>query len=164
MIRVTVNYNPRLTQGEKELLALPNRLRNLRPLMQESIAPAFNRMLAEHWRTEGAAFGHPWAPLQPSTLAAKARHGTVGLGILHDTNHLFRTLFADRANDSRLRKIAGGLRFQANVGVPYAIYHQVGTSYMAERQVIPDPLPDSFKREVRNLIRQFILSGKVGGD
>jgi hypothetical protein len=161
VIRVEVNYNPRLSSGEKMLLALPNRMRNLRPLMQRGIAPAFNRMEKRHWDTSGAAFGHPWAPLAESTIRAKARKGTLGLGILHDTNHLFRTVFQARETDSRLRAIGAGLRFQANVAVPYAIYHQVGTSHMPERQVIPDPLPDSFKREVRGIIRQFILTGKV---
>lgn len=164
MIRVEVNYNPRLSRGEQLMLELPNRMRNLRPLMQESIAPAFDRMEMRHWESEGAAFGHPWAPLAESTIRAKMRKGTLGLGILHNTNNLFRTIFAARASDSRLRVIGGGLRFQANISVPYAIYHQVGTSRMPERQVIPDPLPDSFKRQCRALIRDFILTGKVGGD
>jgi hypothetical protein len=162
MIRVEVNYSPRLTRGEEALLALPNRLTNLRPLMIESIAPAFNQMLERHWATRGAAFGHPWAPLAASTIASKARKGTLSRGILHDTEHLFKVLFRSRSTDDRLRRVAGGLRFQANVSVPYALFHQVGTSHMPERQVIPDPLPDSFRRRVRALVRQFILTGKTG--
>jgi hypothetical protein len=158
MIRVQVNYNPRLTRVEKKLLALPARLNNLRGLMKQEIAPAFNRMLLRHWESKGAAFGHRWAPLAASTIAAKTRKGTVSKGILRDSDHLFKTLFRERSTDSRLQVVAGGLRFQGNVGVPYALYHQVGTEFMPERQVIPDPLPRSFREEVRRIILAYVYA------
>lgn len=154
MIRVEVEYNPRLTGAEKLLLALGDRLKDLRPLMREEIAPAANRMLERWWSSNG---NDTWAPLEPATVRKKIRKGTFSKGTLHDTDHLFKTLFRDRDTDSRLRVIAGGLRLSLNIGVPYAIFHQVGTSYMAERQVIPDPLPASFIKEARGLIRQFLL-------
>jgi hypothetical protein len=47
------------------------------------------------------------------------------------------------------------------VGVPYAIFHQVGTAHMPERQVIPDPLPRPFLQSLRQLLREFILTGKA---
>lgn len=159
MIRVAVNYNPRLTAAEKLMIALPNRLGNLRKLMINAVAPAFNRMMKRHWDSKGAAFGHRWAPLAPSTIEARTRKGTISKGILRDSDHLFRAVFRARATDSRLQVINGGLRFQGNVGVPYALYHQVGTSTMPDRQVIPDPLPRSFRAEVRALIRTFIRTG-----
>lgn len=161
MIRVEVNYKPRLTKGEQALLQLPNRLRNLRKLMVEGVAPAANRMLRRHWDSKGAAFGHAWAAWAPSTLAARIRKGNAGMGLLRDTDHLFRVLFRGRSTDDRLRVVAGGLRLQLNTGVPYGIYHQVGTSHMPERQIIPDPLPRSFVREVRGIVRDYLLTGKV---
>jgi hypothetical protein len=161
MINVTVNYNPRLSRAEKELIALPNRLSNLRPLMQKGIAPEFNEMMRRHWESKGAAFGHAWAPLAPSTIAAKTRRGTVGKGILRDSDHLFKAVFRARATDDRLKMVAGGIRFQGNVAVPYAIFHQVGTQFMAERQVIPDPLPRSFKATVRAIIRTYAQTGQA---
>jgi hypothetical protein len=57
--------------------------------------------------------------------------------------------------------IQGGLRLQLNVAVSYAVYHQVGTQFMPERQVIPDPLPPSFRTEVRKIIKDFALTGRV---
>lgn len=161
MIRIEVNYNPRLTRGEQQLLELPNRLRNLRRVMTDVVAPEANRMLKKHWDTKGAAFGHRWAPWAPSTLAARIRKGNASMGILRDTDHLFRTLFRARSTDDRLKVVRGGLRLQLNIGVPYGIFHQVGTSNMPERQVIPDPLPRSFVRTVRALIKDFILTGRV---
>jgi hypothetical protein len=137
-IRVEVNYSPRLSPAEQLLLSLPNRMRNLRPFMIGSLAP--------------------WAP---STLAARIRKGNAAKGILRDTDHLYKTLFRARATDNRLRVIRNGLRLQLNVGVPFAIFHQLGTSFMPERQVIPDPLPNSFIRQARHLLKQFLLTGRA---
>lgn len=162
MIRVEVQYSPRLTPSEKELLALPNRLRGLRPLMQQAIAPAATRMLERHWDSKGAAFGHRWAPWALSTLIARLRKGNAGKGLMDDTGHLREVLLRPRATDNRLRAIAGGIRLALNVGVPYAKFHQFGTKHMPVRQVIPDPLPRSFQTEVKSLVRGFILSGRIG--
>lgn len=161
IIKVSVEYNPRLTKAETALLQLPNRLRNLRPLMQQGIAPAFNVMERKHWDTRGAAFGHGWAPLAPSTIATKMSKGTLSKGILHDSDNLFRTIFKARAGDDRLKVIRGGLRFEANVGTRYALFHQLGTQFMPDRQVIPDPLPLTFRRTVLNIVREYVRSGKV---
>lgn len=164
MITVAVDYNPRLTRGEQNLLALPNRLANLRPVMVGSVAPAVNRMLIRHWESKGAAFGHRWAPWAPSTLRKRTAKGNAEKGILRDTDHLFKTLIRARSGDDRLKVIRGGLRLQINTREAKAVYHQVGTQYMPERQVIPDPLPKSFRDEVRTIIRKFILSGRVERD
>jgi hypothetical protein len=161
MIIVAVDYNPRLTKGEQALLVLPNRMKNLRPVMIASIAPAVNKMLKRHWDTLGKAFGHPWAPWAESTLRQRIKKGNAGKGLMRDSDHLFKTLFQSRVADNRLRSIRGGLRLQLNTSVPYAVYHQVGTSFMPERQVIPDPLPPTFIRQVRALLREFLLTGRA---
>lgn len=161
MIRVQVAYSPRLSTGEKRLLTLPNRLRNLRPVMQRGIAPAFNRMELRHIRSKGAAFGRRWAPWAPSTLAARIRKGNAGKGLLNDTGRMFRTLLRARENDSRLKATPNGVSINFNIGDKKAIFHQVGTSRMPERQVIPDPLPRSFMAECRAILREFIATGKV---
>jgi hypothetical protein len=160
-LRVEVNYNPRLTRGEQALLELPARLRGLRRLMIQGVAPVVNKMLKRHWDSKGAAFGHAWAPWAPSTLAARIRKGNASKGLMRDTDHLFRVLFRARSTDDRLKIVAGGLRLQLNTGVPYGIFHQLGTSNMPERQIIPDPLPRSFVRTVRDVVRVYILTGKI---
>ncbi len=161
MITVAVDYSPRLSRGEQNLLALPNRLANLRPVMIGAIAPAANRMLIRHWESKGAAFGHSWAPWAESTLRKRLAKGNAEKGILRDTDHLFKTIIRARSGDDRLKVIKGGLRLQLNTREFKAVYHQVGTQYMPERQVIPDPLPQSFTNEVRTILRKFILSGRV---
>lgn len=161
MIAVKVDYNPRLTKGEQAILQIPNRIANLRPVMRTSIAPAANRMFQRHFASKGAAFGHPWAPWSVETLRRRLAKGNASKGILLDTDHLFRALTRRRETDSRLSVVAGRLRLQLNIAVPYAVFHQVGTQFMPERQVIPDPLPRSFTSEVRAIIKDFILTGRV---
>lgn len=161
MIAVRINYSPRLTPGEREILLMPNRLRNLRPLMKRSIAPAFNAMLKRHWDSKGAAFGHKWAPWAPATRAARLRKGNAAKGLMRDSDHLFKTLFQERLTDDRLKVINGGIRFQANVGVKYAIFHQRGTEHLPIRQVIPEPLPRSFTDDVREMVHEFVATGRT---
>lgn len=151
----------RLTKGEQTLLALPNRLKNLKQLMTDGIAPAMNRMLMLHWDSEGQRFGHPWAPLEQATIRRKKRKGTLDRGILHDTEHLFKAVFRARTSDDRLRQVPGGFRLAANTKIFYAIFHQVGTQFMAERQVIPNPLPQVFVRECKNIVRVYLLTGDI---
>lgn len=151
----------KLTKAQRLLAELPNRLANLRPLMQRVVVPEVDRMMLRHWNSKGAAFGRPWAPWAAATLAKRKRKGNTAKGILRDTDHLFKALFRARASDSRLRSVPGGIRLALNTGVRHAIFHQLGTENMPERQVIPDPLPVTFVRHVRALIKDYVLTGAV---
>lgn len=142
-------------------MELPNRLADLRPLMKKVVAPEAETMLLRHWNSQGRAFGHPWAPWSEYTLARRTKKGNAAKGILRDTDHLFKTLFRARSADSRLQVVPGGIRLSLNTGVHYAIFHQVGTEYMPDRQVIPDPIPPSFVRRFRAIVKEFILTGRV---
>jgi hypothetical protein len=162
IIRVDVSITRKLTKAEQLLVQLPNRLQNLRPLMQRVIAPEVNNMLLKWWNSKGRAYGRSgWAEWAEATLAKRTRKGNVSMGILRDTDHLFKTLFRARSADSRLRLIPGGIKLSLNIVVRYAIFHQLGTENMPERQVIPDPLPAVFIKRIRSLVREFVLTGKV---
>lgn len=163
-VRVNVSMTRQLTKAEQKLVELPNRLQNLRPFMRTVIAPEVNDMLLKWWNSKGAAFGRGgWAPWAEATLEKRIRKGNAEKGILRDTDHLFKTLFRARAADSRLKSIAGGVRLALNVGVKYAAAHQYGIEgQMPARQVIPDPLPTTFVRKIRSLVRSYVLTGKMG--
>jgi hypothetical protein len=162
LIRVEVSLTRKLTKAEELLAQLPNRLANLRPLMQNVIAPEVNNMLLKWWNSKGRAYGRGgWPEWAEATLAKRTRKGNVSKGILRDTDHLFKTLFRARSADSRLRLVPGGIRLALNVGVRYAIFHQLGTENMPARQVIPDPLPGVFIKRIRSLVKEFILTGKA---
>jgi hypothetical protein len=161
-----ITYTPRLTTGMRQLLELPNRLRNLRPFVERSLAPAAAAMLKQHWDSKGAAFGHPWAAWAISTRLERIRKGNADKGILRDTDHLFRALFRSLLSPERIQTIPGGLRLSLGLSQsedPKAIFHQLGTSRMPARQVVPDPLPRSFRDVVRSMLKDYVLTGQIRG-
>lgn len=159
-IRVSVEFNVEPTRTEKRIAELPARLRNMRPLMEHGIAPATNRMLRRHWESKGAAFRQKWAPLEWETIRKRERHGTLSKGILRDTDHLFRAVFR-AAGAARIMSLSDGVRLAVSVKEAKAALHQVGTQFMPERPVIPDPLPTTFRREVTQMVRQYLRTGNV---
>lgn len=159
--RVAVNFFPRLTRGEQEIANLLDNVADFRPLMRFVVAPMTLAMLKRHWDTKGSAFNQKWAAWKPATLRARRRKGNVALGLLRDTDHLFGAIFADRPTDSRLRNIAGGLRFQLNTQVPYAPFLHFGTRFMVARHVVPSPMPEAFRRKLRATIREYLLNKRI---
>lgn len=170
MLTANITYTPRLTAAEQQLAALPSRLRNLRPLMVRGIAPLAEQMIRRHETTEGAAFGHQWQELADSTIAAKARKGTLGAGILHDTGDLFRAIYRSLTSGAAIVAINGGLRLVLGAGAlddPIERlkfrWHMLGTRRMPARQPIPSPLPRSFRDDVRKLVHDYIATGRIRG-
>lgn len=156
LLAVELEWTPTLTAAERRLLALPEKLQNLRPLMKEQIWPVTREMLERHWSTKGAAFGHRWAPWADSTRARRVAQGNAAKGLLRDTDNLFRKIFRERAVDTRLQEVRGGLRLRLDSRVRYAVYHQVGTSFMPERQIIPYPFPRNFIIAIRKIIKAYL--------
>lgn len=164
LIVTEIESSFRLTKSEIALSQLPIRIQGIGYLMREGVVPLINKLIIRHWESEGRAFGHTWAPLAPTTIERKFRKGTLSRGILHDTEHLFKALFRERTADNRLSAIPGGYRIALNTRVRYAVYHQVGTTIMPERQVFPDPLPSAFVREVKSVARLYFRTGSVVGE
>jgi hypothetical protein len=165
-----ITYTPRISPALAQLRGLSARLRDLRPLAEQSIVPAAIAMLRRHWDSKGAAFGHAWAPLAPSTMAARIRKGTAAKGPLRDTDSLFLALFRSVSSPNSVRSINGGVRVALGLdeGVDpidraKARWHQKGTARMPARQVIPSPLPRSFRDLVRALAIDYVTTGRVRG-
>lgn len=170
MLSPEITYTPRITPALENLRALPGRLRDLRPLMTQAIVPAALEMLRRHWDSKGAAFGHPWAPLAPSTLLDRIRKGTAAKGPLRDTDNLFLALFASVSSSQALQQVAGGIRLSLGLAANAdplerlkALFHQHGTSRMPARQVIPSPLPRSFRDVVRAMVLDWLATGRLRG-
>ncbi len=161
MIFVQINTSIPFTTMQRKIISLPNRLRNLQLVMRNDVAPLLNNMLRRHWESKGSAFGHKWAAWQPSTYLRRLKKGNLDKGLLRDTDNMFKALFRERSNDSRIQVDADGVEIRLQLRVPYAVFHQVGTSLMAERQVFPEPLPETFKREVRRIIRARITEAAI---
>lgn len=170
MLTPSITYSPRVSPARESLRGLPSRLRDPRPVMEQAIVPAAIEMLRRHWDSKGAAFGHPWPPLAPSTIEARIRKGTAAKGPLRDTDNLFVALFRAVSSNRSLTPINGGWRLALGLGADAspldrlkALWHQRGTSRMPARQVIPDPLPRSFRDTVRAIVRDWALTGQLRG-
>jgi len=167
-LQADVRYSPRFTAAEKQLLSFSDRMRNLKALMTDAIAPETSDMLAQHWESKGAAFGTPWAPWKPSTFRARLRKGNVAKGLLDDSGALKRSLFASVRQATRLQVINGGLRLVLTPANPeqrrkFGLLLR-GTRFMVARPPVPSPLPRSFRDRVRALTRDYVLTGRVRGE
>lgn len=158
---IAVTYSPRFSARERELAALPGRLRNLGALVALGVQPATMDLLRRHWNTRGAAFGHPWASLTRSTILARTRRGTIGKGPLRDTDTLFNAVFTQSA--TRIAITSTGARLSVSPRDPKWVFHQLGTRRMVARQVVPQPFPRSFRETIRSMARDYILTGQIRG-
>jgi hypothetical protein len=166
-LQVDVRYTPRLTAGERQLLALGDRLRNLPSFVREAFAPEATALVARQWDSKGAAFGHPWAPWKPATFRARVRKGNVGKGLLDDTGALKASLFDALRGANRIQLIPQGVRFSLAPDDPIERrkfgFLLRGAPSMVARQPVPSPLPRSFRDRLRFLTRDYLLTGRVRG-
>lgn len=161
MIRIKVPADLRFTRAERQLAALYDRLApgRLRSLMQGPVRRALNSLIKDQFASEGSAWGQRWEKLADSTRAKKLAAGVLARGILVFSGDMQKGMLRFRPQDARLQATSRGVRAEFNVGVfPYRFHHE-GTRFMPKRQVIPDPLPRSFRRDLRTIVRDYVLTG-----
>jgi phage gpG-like protein len=122
------------------------------------IQRAIRAMIRDQFTTQGG-FSGGWAHLSPSTLRAKALRGTLGKGILRDSDRLYNSVAKTRGitADTILEIQKYSLRYGTNV--PYAIYHQLGTIRMPRRPIVPDTTPQSVVDEIDEALADWIITG-----
>jgi phage gpG-like protein len=132
---------------DRELLRLAGRAGDLTFPMGR-ILDSLHRTTADQFASEGARGSGGWEPLAASTLDAKARSG-IDPRILHATGALERSLtgsggIADAHPDG----------FDFGTRVPYAQFHQQGTSRMPARKPVQPTGADrrDWIKEVQNHI------------
>lgn len=127
-------------------------VQDLREPFTDVIEPSVTQMFADQFATAGQAGGTPWAPLRPSTLAHKERHGRAGLGTLRFSNRLWGSLTKVPAPEGI--RVLEPTRYIRGTSVPYASLHQEGfpverwgrvqfrqAVQVPARPPIPDPVP-----------------------
>ena len=137
------------------LSAIERRVAEPQPLL-EAFADDAQRLLSAQFESEGIALlGASWAPLAASTLAAKEAAG-LDLRILHATLRLRDSL--ERTTADTVRRITSD---SATVGttVPYAGYHQTGTTRMPQRRIVAVRPQD--RRRWRDAVLTWAVSGEV---
>ena len=117
------------------------RAQDVRPFFQEVVERDTTALLLAQFSTEGEALGSRWAPLAPSTLAQKARHGADS-HILQDTREMMNAVTNPRHPDAIA--IVQRLRYIRSVqgrAKSIAEFHRTGTSRMPARPVLGDGIP-----------------------
>lgn len=126
---------------------------DLRPLwdrIQEDLRDSERKQ----FDSEGKQSGRPWAPLSPRYAAWKAKHYP-GNGILVRTGRL-RIAATGTGGELEVRK--SQREFLWRLLVPYAKYHQGGTSRMPQRR--PVDLSDTRRRSWTKLLQRHLVEAR----
>src|SRR5579859_2304683 len=146
---------------------------DLRPVWADVVEPTVTEFFEEQFATEGRAGGTPWAPLTPATLAAKARAGREGMGILRFTNALWGSFVnAGSAGSIRVmepQRYVRGSSLTTPSGRGLAALHQSGwiaTQWggrpfhaardVPPRPIVPDPLPQAWVLTWGDAVAKYI--------
>ena len=143
------------SRGEAAVDSLFMRIRrratDMRPIFS-GVAEAFADMESRLFASEGSSGGRTWAPLSPSYSAWKVSRGRSGQ-ILVDTGRLRRSLTQRPFG----HEVITPQRFEFGTDVPYAVYHQQGTSKMPARP--PVQSDEIFESEVARMLGPYIVDG-----
>lgn len=124
---------------------------DLRPVWH-FVELAFRQIEEDQFKSEGAiGKGGHWAALTPGYAISKAQ-AYPGAKILERTGRLRKSL-AGTTGDSV--KIVEKLEFAIGTSVPYAGYHQSGTSKMAARP--PIDFGEGQKEDMQKMIQRGLL-------
>lgn len=122
----------------------------IHPKMREAVHRAADAYDAQRYRDFNASNkgGGSWAALAPSTIRSKTRRGTVGKGILRDSDRLFLSL--KKGNPGNVnRDLPDGV--QRGTSVPYGIFHVRGTAKMPARNFLFPPDANTKTRVAGNV-------------
>lgn len=159
-------------EGEKRLAFLRGRFANPKPVLAGSVRQLIRRMLLQQRNTRGSYGGVTWPPLSDYTIKRKTRAGVAGKGPLRFNDTLYNSLLkvADANRFEEITEHGYTLRSMAVVdrgdqwdGYAYGLTHQLGLGNVPQRQIVPDPLPQSFIRDLRRVIRGYLVGVEFGG-
>ena len=137
----------------RDLIGIGRAAVDLTPVMSD-VADVLRSALTRQFDSEGRFGSGGWAPLAPSTVAAKQAAG-LDPRILHATRRLRDSLTEPGHPDQIAIARPDGLDFGSTV--PYAAFHQHGTSRMPRRR--PVQLPESMRRQIPRMIQRGIIIG-----
>lgn len=143
------------TLVDREFERFAEHAENLTPVWK-NLADLLRNVSKRQFSSEGQYASGGWAPLAPSTLAAKKRQG-LSSKILHATLALKNSLTQKSSSDQQL--IITPLQLVFGSLVEYAGFHQHGTSTMPRRP--PLDLREATRREFVRRIQRYIVTGNL---
>lgn len=157
-IRVEIDQ----TLGEQRIGRIAGRFARMEDVLQgDAVRALIGDAMRQQFATRGRWGGTPWARLKSSTVRRKRLEGTYGKGALRRTDRLYRAATEPGdAPHSRLRLFKNKVRF--DITLRYAAAHQRGTKRMPARQIIPEQMPPEFIGKLRNIVRGYLIEGRLG--
>ena len=141
-------------QIQRELLRFANYTGNAGPALQQ-IADDMREQIADQFATEGERGSGGWAPLQESTIAAKAAAG-LDPHILQATGALMESL-TGRGGDN-IEEVSDD-HLVLGSRVAYGKFHQKGTSKMPARK--PVEFSELDRRGFVRTLQRFLVEGTL---
>lgn len=139
-------------QFSREILRVGDNAANMRPAF-DKIHDTLLDVEKKQFSSQGAAYSGGWAPLAPSTVSYKARR-RLDPRILHATGAL-RKSFTTKSDLNHVYRASDDEMF-AGSRVPYARWHQLGTSRMPRRR--PFELDETVRREILKILQAHLVN------
>lgn len=140
-------------QVSRMLSRTTEKISNLRPFL-DNVAVFLEATMEEQFDTEGSRSGG-WVALSPRYAEDKlARWGSQP--ILVASGGMRRSLIG--ASGASIRRQLGGDTLEFGTSVPYAKYHQTGTSRMPMRKILD--LTSDDRRTVMKMLQRHLFTGR----
>lgn len=141
-------------EAVQRLARINGRFAKFGPDVINRIVALFRASMRQQFETEGDWGGKKWAPLARVTLERKAALGFGNKLILERTGKL-REAFTELSSDFDVT--TEGTSIVITISNTAGKYHQDGTPTMPKREIIPDPLPATFVRQLKNIVTGYML-------
>ena len=152
---LTITAEPGGTILNRRFTRFVSDLTDLRPVLEE-VVDALIETFRDAFRTEGSSSGSSWAPLSEAYRRAKARRYP-GRTILIRRGTLYSSLVEGGAGG--IREVRS--KYAAiGTAVPYARYHQSGTSRMPARPIIRVSAED--RNEITRIVHRYLVKSAAG--
>jgi len=140
----------------RRFAAMTRRSRDFRPVFRW-VMQELQKAHRDNFRTQGSTSGFPWQPLDPQYSSWKIEnYGAKGILVREGSLQRSLTMNSGRGaiRDIGLRTAEFGTR------IPYAKFHQTGTSKMAKRE--PVFLPRMMAERTGGVVAEYIVHGSIG--
>jgi len=140
----------------KRFAAMTRRSQDFRPVFRW-VMQELQKAHRQNFRSQGASSGFPWSPLDPQYASWKLEnYGAKGILVREGDLENSLTMNSGRGavRDVGLRTAEFGTR------IPYAKFHQTGTTNMAQRK--PVFVPRLMALNTATTVGEYIVHGSVG--
>jgi hypothetical protein len=149
-------------QATQRIARIQGRFARFGPGVADRVEALIHNAMRQQYATRGRWGGARWANLKPATVVRKRLAGTYHKGVLRDSDRMFDALVHGVRPDFDMDVTNEGAT--AVVNVPHAVRHQTGTKHMVARPPIPEPMPDSFLTDLKNIVSGYLIAVELAED